>query len=340
MSKTFRQYDSRWGSKNYNGTSTMAAAGCGPTSCADIIYNLDTTITPWKVAKWMKEHGYAVPGHGTAWAGIPACLKAFGCGDVQNPKVMKDVFGIMKKDGYCAVFLFEEGTRGGVTWTTSGHFLAATDYKAEGGRHYFYMRDPGQRRNDGWKCYETQMSGLIEEIWTCHVAKLNGKPRSTNSDANEKIAKMAVKLAYKKGTAKSKYGYPKGKPTDEYKKALNKAYPGRGWSKPAHDGASCDVFVGVVMRNTVDKKFPRGFDEQWDYVKKSSKYKTVKSSEARRGDIIQYKRKDGGVHTVIITGHNVAEASYNGFYPIIRNVKSSRLSKSGKKALRVVRYKG
>ena len=77
-SKTFKQYDSRWGSKNYNGSSTMAAAGCGPTACADLIYNIDPTITPWKTATYMKNRGYAIRNAGTAWAGIPACLKAFG----------------------------------------------------------------------------------------------------------------------------------------------------------------------------------------------------------------------------------------------------------------------
>ena len=28
---TYRQYDSRWGSKNYNGSSSYAAAACCPT---------------------------------------------------------------------------------------------------------------------------------------------------------------------------------------------------------------------------------------------------------------------------------------------------------------------
>lgn len=41
MSKTFRQYDSRWGRLSYppNTRSTMASAGCGPTACASIIVN-------------------------------------------------------------------------------------------------------------------------------------------------------------------------------------------------------------------------------------------------------------------------------------------------------------
>lgn len=47
---TFKQYDSRWGKKNYNGSSTMAAAGCGPTSCACDIYAINPKITPWTTA--------------------------------------------------------------------------------------------------------------------------------------------------------------------------------------------------------------------------------------------------------------------------------------------------
>lgn len=340
MSKTFRQYDSRWGSKNYNGSSTMAAAGCGPTSVACIAYNQDTSITPWKVAQWMQSHGYAIRNNGTAWAGIPAALKAFGCEDVKNPKIMKDIFDIMKKDGYCAVFLFRGGTRGGVTWTTSGHYLAVSDYKVVNGKHYFYMRDPGQRKHDGWYCYETKMLGLIVEVWTCYCPKINGQPRGITA-AQDLIGHTAAVFSYKLGTSSSKYKYPSGKPLKAYKDALNKGYPNRGWSKPAHDGASCDVFVGVTMRATVDKKFPRGFDEQWDYVKKHpEKYKSISASSARRGDIIQYWKSGGGVHTCIITGKYVAEAGYNNFYPKRSNSKKTRLSKSGKKSMRIVRYIG
>ena len=43
---TFRQYDSRWGGKNYNGYSTMADAGCGPTYCDCLIYTINPKIDP------------------------------------------------------------------------------------------------------------------------------------------------------------------------------------------------------------------------------------------------------------------------------------------------------
>ena len=163
---TFKQYDSRWGKKNYNGSSTMAAAGCGPTACACDIYAINTKITPWTTAQFMKSHGYAIRNNGTAWAGIPACLKHFGMKDVAEQSTMTKAFEKMAK-GYLAVMLFRGGTKGGVTWTLGGHYLATTGYKAENGKHYLFMRDPGGRNHDGWFCYETQMRGLVAAIWTC-----------------------------------------------------------------------------------------------------------------------------------------------------------------------------
>lgn len=163
---TFKQYDSRWGRKNYNGSSTMAAAGCGPTACACDIYAINTKITPWITAKFMKEHGYAIRNNGTAWAGIPACLKHFKMKDVSEQATMNKAFEKMK-NGFLAVILFRGGTKGGVTWTLGGHYLAATDYKVKNNKHYLYMRDPGGRDHDGWYCYEDKMKGLIAAIWVC-----------------------------------------------------------------------------------------------------------------------------------------------------------------------------
>lgn len=78
---------------------------------------------------------------------------------------MSKAFEAMEK-GHLAVILFRGGEKGGVTWTLGGHFLAATDIKIKNGKHYLYMRDPGQRDHDGWYCYETTMKGLIPQIWT------------------------------------------------------------------------------------------------------------------------------------------------------------------------------
>ena len=165
---TYRQYDSRWGKKNYNGSSTYAAAGCGPTSCANILYAINPSITPLTTGNFMKAKGYAIRNNGTAWNGIPACLKNFGAKDVRQVDKMADVFSYCAK-GYVGVFLFRKGTKGGITWTTSGHYIAVTGYKVSNGKHYFRTFDSGSRKHDGWYCYETTMKGLIPRIWLCKV---------------------------------------------------------------------------------------------------------------------------------------------------------------------------
>ena len=177
---TYKQADSRWGKKNYNGSSTMAAAGCGPTSVAMLAYAVDGKTTPIDTMKYMQQHHYAIYGNGTAWGGIPACMKAFGLKDVRNVEKMEDVWKYMAK-GYCGVFLFKAGSKGGICWTTSGHYIAVTDYKVKNGKHYLYTRDSGGRNHTGWYCYETQMRGLIPQIWLGRVptADEKAKPKKT-----------------------------------------------------------------------------------------------------------------------------------------------------------------
>ena len=166
---TYKQADSRWGKKNYNGSSTMATAGCGPTACAMIAYGVDGRTTPLDTMKYMQSHGYAIRNNGTAWNGIPSCLKAFGVQDVQEVPNMAKCWELMSK-GYVGVFLFRKGSKGGVTWTTSGHYIAVTDYKYQNGKHYVYTRDSGGRNHTGWYAYETTMRGLIPRIWLGKIA--------------------------------------------------------------------------------------------------------------------------------------------------------------------------
>ena len=68
-----KQNDPRWADYPYAGE-TMAPAGCGPTSVADLLGHSE----PITVANWMQNNGYASNGSGTYHAGIPAALRAFG----------------------------------------------------------------------------------------------------------------------------------------------------------------------------------------------------------------------------------------------------------------------
>lgn len=162
----YKQYDSRWAKKNYNGSSTIGTAACGPFSVANIVVE-HNPVNPLDVVRYMQKNGYAIRHQGTAWAGIPAALKAFGLTDVRKvdvSKSMSKVWEYMNK-GYDAVFLFKRGKKGGVCWTTQGHYVGMVDYKVKNGKHYLRSKDSGGRDNDGWYCYETTMRGLIPQVW-------------------------------------------------------------------------------------------------------------------------------------------------------------------------------
>ena len=353
--KSYKQYDSRWGGKNYNGSSTMAQAGCGPTSVACLAYAIDKKVTPWTVAQYMRNNGYAIRNNGTAWAGIPAAMGKFGLKDVKNVSSMSDVFSYLKKR-YCAVFLFKAGSRGGITWTTAGHFVAVTSIKIENGKHYLYMRDPGGRNHTGRYCYETQMKGLISQVWVGYVPG-NLKKKKVKKKTNAEILnERAIEDAYAYGTSKSKYAYPSGKPKAQYKKDLNKAYPDRSkWWKQTAAGAACDVYVPTVIRATgIDKKIPHGLEYMIPYLEKQNKLKLVPSkkdskghyypvSMLKGGDIVVLKYKGSGAHTFFIVEKGgkkyIAEAQYHGkTYPHISKVAKT-MRKSSYEMLRVYRAK-
>lgn len=156
-----------------------------------------------------------------------------------------------------------------------------------------------------------------------------------------KIAIKANDFAYSTNTADANYAT--GKPKDSYKKALNEVYPDRSkWGKAPRAGASCDVFVGTCIRASgADKNFPRGLAEQIPYLQKSSIFKEVKVSAdtVQDGDIIIYTKNAGGGHICIVCSGKIKEAGFESYYPKTTNYLKQRLSKSGKKWLRVYRIK-
>ena len=357
--KTYHQYDSRWGGRNYNGSSTMAQAGCGPTSVACLAYAVDKSVTPWTVARYMQDHGYAIRNNGTAWSGIPSAMKHFGLKDVKNVSSMSDVFSYLKRR-YCAVFLFKGGSRGGITWTLAGHYLAVTSIKVEGGKHYLYMRDPGGRNHTGRYCYETQMRGLIAQVWVGYVpGNLKKKKKTTKQTVKKskakKINELAVECAYAYGTSSSKYKYPSGKAKQKYKETLAKAFPNRsGWDAQKKAGAKCEIYVCAVLRALgIAKKMPTGLAELITYLEKNNKeLKIVPSkkddkghyyspSMLQGGDIVIVEYKGSGGHIFFIVEVNgkkyVSEAQWHGkTYPHISKVLKT-MRKSSYEMLRVYR---
>ena len=173
-SNIYSQLDSRWSSLPYpTKASSFGGNGCGCCACLHVIIELDAykNWTPKELRPWMVDQGFAYPNQGTLWSGIPKTLEHFGFG-ATNHATMTDIFNTLdkrKKEGRAClgVILFSSGSRGGITWTTGGHYVAFVDYKKDSnGKHYFYTKDSGGRQHSGWYCYETQMKGLIPQIWS------------------------------------------------------------------------------------------------------------------------------------------------------------------------------
>ena len=157
----------------------------------------------------------------------------------------------------------------------------------------------------------------------------NNNSKNTNSTNNlykngtkgpEAIAKTAESLAWSKNTSRSIYHHNygnkrfkkwselgKARPTENFKTAMDQVYKGHWkWGVRDQIGASCDVFVGTVVRYSgYDKAFPRGLSEQSPYLSRSSKWERV--SSAKRGDVCI----NGGHVKIYLGNGKVAEAGYN-----------------------------
>lgn len=134
-----------------------------------------------------------------------------------------------------------------------------------------------------------------------------------------RIYETAKALAWPFGTPKEKYEYPGGRATKAFRKAIKDVYPNRdSWSTQPSKGASCDVFVGTVIRASgVDKSWPRGLDEIEAHCKKHrkkwKKIRTAKRSRMKPGDVIYQIFDSGAGHVSIYLGGNrIANAHYYG----------------------------
>ena len=177
-----------------------------------------------------------------------------------------------------------------------------------------------------YKYYLWQYTSTNGKLDKNYFGKQDTKAKAkTNA---EKIVEEAKRCAWAYGTPKDTYAYPDGKPKEAYKEDLNEAYPmseRKKWGKQPRAGASCDVFVGTVMRASgVDPSFPRGLDEVEPHMAKNKdKYKVINNptqEEMLPGDIIYELYKGGGGHiSIFLKAHRIAQAQYNGkTYPHVQ----------------------
>ena len=146
MATDYKQYD--YPSTPY-AAETIATAGCGPTSVADLL-----DVEPPITAEWLEAHGYAYPYQGTIYEGISACLTAFGAdGDMlcrdQDYQVDNEYFREWRQrimNGQSGVILFHNCVSS--YWTSGGHYVAVVRYDREKDEYLVY--DPASVVRTGW----------------------------------------------------------------------------------------------------------------------------------------------------------------------------------------------
>ena len=198
-SKNYKQYDTRWAKLSYRVLpACMRLNGCGATALADIITvnKKYKDKTPKHARKWLLDREYVSANQGTYWNGIPACMKAHGYTDVKNHAKMSDLFKNMAASKRAGVILFRAGTKGGRTYTAGGHLCAIVGYKKVGSKHYLYICDPGPRLNDGWICYESEMRGLVSQVWSGKI------PKEKKKEVTKKVKTSKKTETKKKETPK------------------------------------------------------------------------------------------------------------------------------------------
>ena len=168
--KIYRQYDSRWGSLPYPSKKTnLSNSGCGCLAvyhCA-IENPKYANLTVKQCYNYMYQ--FSKSGQGTDWAGIKKGLEHYGYKVHWNKSDgMKEIWSALKSSLNRGVILFRSGKApNGTVWTTSGHYVAFTNYRIKDGRHEFYCKDSGTRKHDGWYSYERSMKGCIVYVYIC-----------------------------------------------------------------------------------------------------------------------------------------------------------------------------
>ena len=135
--KDFKQYDTRWASKNFTSTGnksqTMKNSGCGPTAAADVVATVkDSSVTPWTLAQIAMNKGYRTANSGTAWGFFKYIANLYGFSKFIQTSSMETMKACLDAGGYVVCSM------GPGYWTKGGHYICAWKYDST----YVYANDP------------------------------------------------------------------------------------------------------------------------------------------------------------------------------------------------------
>lgn len=158
------------------------------------------------------------------------------------------------------------------------------------------------------------------------------------------IVAKASEYAWAYGTSSSKYKYKGGKAKAAYKKALKKYLK----KKSKISRSDCGYFVSTCVRAAgISSKFialkgrKQSFPKVPGSMYKVHKGKKIPAGLLQPGDIIRYKKTNGGQHTLIYFGDGkIAEGQRGTNFPAIKkDTKKYNKSNVRKKTIQVIRAK-
>lgn len=326
MSFTFLQYDKRWASKLYpkgnKKKSTMKTSGCYNCAMADIEYNHNPKILPTDIADYSSSIGGATQGGATYHSTVFKGGKHYGWNVIECAK-MSDFLNRMKKGDCWGMLIFRSGTKGGIKWTSGGHYLTVTSFRKA---DELYCRDSGLRKHIGWYSYTKHMQGLIKNAYIFYDAKETPTELPTEMPTktpNEKAIDGAV--AFGKSIANSNiYGYKKYDSTDHacpicHTKTKVKGFNCIGFvaSCFAHGAgdkkilANCKANNGSALGNNVtltsvtEESWKKKCGNDWKMITNggAKNGKDIPTSSLKKGDIlIGYDSKGKYKHTMLYIG--------------------------------------
>lgn len=130
--------------QSYGYGSTIANAGCGPTSMAMVVtYLTGETHDPVELANWSLANGHRVPGNGSSWTLFPGAAKKYGIEceqmSVSSSKIIETL-----KSGRPMIMSMAPGH-----FTSGGHFIVLRGLTSDG---KVIVADPAseKRSNQVW----------------------------------------------------------------------------------------------------------------------------------------------------------------------------------------------
>lgn len=156
----FLQWDERWGYQIY-GDNLMAVNGCGPTVLSMVAAGLtgDSTVTPYKVAKFAEENGYYAGEAGTSWSLMTEGARQFGIHGEEMGLSEEEIISALE-NGNPVICSMSPGD-----FTTTGHFIVLVG--TEDGK--IRVNDPNSvKRSEKLWDYAT-LEPQINNLWVYTV---------------------------------------------------------------------------------------------------------------------------------------------------------------------------